>query len=46
MPPQVGASYALHSGVVAASRQLKSLWFRTPKPLVPIRKIQKKYLFI
>ena len=34
--PASGASYALHSGVVAASRQFKSFWFRTPKPLVPI----------
>ena len=34
--PQEGACIARHSGFVAASRQFKSFWFRTPKPLVPI----------
>ena len=46
MPPQEGACIARHSGFVAASRQFKSFWFRTPKPLVPIFKNLEVYPFI
>ena len=45
-PPQEGACIARHSGFVAASRQFKSFWLRTPKPLVPIWKNLEIYPFI